>query len=33
MWNLVFLPATLRARREAERRIIQAQRRWNKSAT
>lgn len=28
LWNLVFFPATLRARREAERRIIQAQQRW-----
>jgi len=33
VWNLVFLPATLRARRQAERQIIQAQRRWNTIAT
>lgn len=28
LWNIVFLPSTLRARRKAEQRIIQAQQRW-----
>jgi len=28
LWNVTFFPSTLHARREAERRIIQTQRRW-----
>jgi GT2 family glycosyltransferase len=32
LWNLVFLPATLRVRRESEQRIIRAQQRWKSQA-
>jgi hypothetical protein len=31
LWNIVFLPSTLRARRKAEQRIVQAQQRWTTS--
>jgi GT2 family glycosyltransferase len=32
LWNFLFLPATLRARHEAEQRIVQAQQRWKNNA-
>lgn len=32
LWNLIFLPATLRSRREAEQRIAATQQRWVKEA-